>query len=230
MKNISDIKVISVDLFRTLAKVDDGYDFVWRAFLGEKYTRDLGQCYWSRTTEILLAKLDQAAACLEPFKNVRDIFAESYSQYFKEINIDYDPFSAAEMLFEVHKLEHFYEDSRPFLENISRYYRVCLSTDADSRMLKGIDQLFNFEKIFVSEELRAYKSNPHFFNQVMDFYQLKPENILHIGDSKMDIITPGSMGLQTCWLNRTGKTWKYDIKPDYQVKSLLEILKILQIE
>jgi FMN hydrolase / 5-amino-6-(5-phospho-D-ribitylamino)uracil phosphatase len=228
MKNISDIKVISVDLFRTLVKVDDGYDFIWRAFLGEKYTRDLGMCYWDKTTEILLAKLDQAAAGQEPFKNVKTIFTDSYAQYFQEIKVDFSPEAAAEMLFEVHKLEHFYEDAALFLEAVKKHYQVCLSTDADSRMLNGIERLFKFEKIFVSEELRAYKANPRFFNQVLAYFQVEPHNILHIGDARADILTPAKMGLQTCWLNRHGKVWQYEIKPDYEVSSLLEVLDILK--
>lgn len=229
MKNTSDIKVISIDLFRTLAKMDDGYDKVWRTFLGGKYTDELARRYWEGTSEVLFTKLDQAAACLEPFKTTRHIFSESYAQYFKEIELDYNPDSAAETLILNHRLEHFFEDARPFLETVARYYAVCLSTDCDTCMLEGIDRLYAFKKMFVSEELQAYKAHPLFFTKVLEYYRLKPENILHIGDSKMDIITPGRMGLQTCWLNRTGKTWQYDIKPDYQVKSLLEILKILQI-
>ena len=195
MKNISDIKVISIDLFRTLAKMDDGYDNVWRTFLGNKYTDVLARRYWDGTSEVLFTKLDQAAACLEPFKTTRDIFAESYAQYFKEIELDYNPDSAAETLIFNHRLEHFFEDARPFLESVAGYYTVCLSTDCDTRMLEGIDKLYDFKKMFVSEELRAYKAHPLFFTKVLEFYHLKPENILHIGDSKMDIITPGVDGL-----------------------------------
>ena len=98
-------------------------------------------------------------------------------------------------------------------------------------MLEGLDRLFVFEKVFASEELRAYKAHPRFFSQVLEFYKLEPANILHIGDSKMDILTPGRMGLQTCWLNRSDNlTWNYDVKPDYEVESLLEILDILNIK
>jgi putative hydrolase of the HAD superfamily len=230
MKNISTIKVISVDLFRTLAKMDDGYEQVWRTFLGDKYTDELARRYWDGTSEVLFNNLDTAANRPEQFKTMRDIFSASYAQFFKEINLTYDPDSAAETLISSHRLGHFFEDARPFLEEAAKHYTICLSTDCDTRMLAGIEKLFTFKKIFVSEELRAYKAHPRFFTQVLQYYQLNPENILHIGDSKMDILTPGRMGLQTCWLNRTGTAWKDDFKPDYQVKSLLEVLDILQIK
>jgi len=229
MKNISDIKVISIDLFRTLAKADINYDFVWRTFLGEKYTDELGRLYWDRTSEILFENLEAAAACLEPFKTTREIFAETYSACFKEIGLLYDSNAAAETLIQAHRLEQFYADARPFLDSAVKHYHVCLSTDCDTRMLTGIERLFDFEKIFVSEQLRAYKAHPRFFNQVLDYYRLEPHNILHIGDSRMDILTPARLGLQTCWLNRSAQNWQYDTKPDFQVKSLLDVFPILNL-
>ena len=229
MKNISDIKVVSVDLFRTLAKGDENYDVVWRTFLGENYTDELGRRYWDGTSEVLFEQLDQAAARLEPFKTTQEIFAESYRIFFKTIHLDYDPFSAAETLVKAHRLNHFYEDAKPFLRSIGKHYKLCLSSDCDTRMLDGLENLYRFEKVFVSEELRAYKAHPKFFDQVLEYYQLKPQNILHIGDSRADILTPAKMGIQTCWLNRTGITWKHDPKPDYEVRSLLDILPILKI-
>jgi HAD superfamily hydrolase (TIGR01509 family) len=227
MQNVSEIKVISVDLFRTLAKTDVNYEQVWKTFLGDRYSSDLGRRYWDRTSEILFARLEQAALQLEPFKTTRDVFAESYRQCFTEIGLDYDPDSAAETLIESHQLEHFYEDAGPFLKSVSTKYRVCLATDCDTRMTAGLERLFHFEKVFISEEMRSYKAHPRFFSQVLDYYGLQPQNILHIGDSRMDILTPGRLGLQTCWLNRGAQPWQYEFKPDYQVQSLIEILPVL---
>jgi FMN hydrolase / 5-amino-6-(5-phospho-D-ribitylamino)uracil phosphatase len=228
MKTIGDIKVISVDLFRTLAMVDDGYSYVWQTFLQDRYEPELGQKYWDRTTEILLARLDEAAAVLEPFKTTGAIFAESYAQCFQEIGLQYDPYCAAETLFEIHKLGRFYPDARPFLEKATQRFEVCLASDCDMRMLEGLDQLFAFKKIFASEELRAYKAHPRFFSQVLDYYQIQPQQLLHIGDSKMDILTPARMGILTCWLNRAGlPSWKYPVQPDFIVKSLMDVLPIV---
>jgi putative hydrolase of the HAD superfamily len=62
---------------------------------------------------------------------------------------------------------------------------------------------------------------------VLNQYKVKPENILHIGDSKSDIMTPTKLGIQTCWLNRRDLKWKDATKPNFEVKTLLEILDIL---
>ena len=69
-----------------------------------------------------------------------------------------------------------------------------------------------------------YKLNPGFFRYIIDYYNLPPANMLHIGDSKSDIITPKQLGIRTCWLNRRNLKWDHAVKPDFEVKSLLEIL------
>ena len=229
MNNISAIKVISTDLFRTLVKVDENRGFIWRTFMGETYDNEIAQKYWDRATEILFNNLDAAAVNLSPFKNIRDIFMESYTLLFAEINFQYDPRSAAEILFQGHNLNQLFDDTRPFLQAAGTRYPICLSTDCDCDMLDGIENIYGFDKMFVSEQMRTYKSHPRFFTQVLEHYRLKPENILHIGDSKSDILTPKQLGIQTCWLNRSGEQWEHEVKPDFEVKSLLDILEILGI-
>ena len=223
------IKVISTDLFRTLVKVDENREVIWQTLMGEGYEDEIARKYWDRSTEILFKNLDTAAATLTPFKKIRDIFIESYKELFAEINFQYDPRSATEIMFQGHKLDHLFDDARPFLETAGNRYPICLSTDCDCDMLDGIEQIYGFDKIFVSEQMRTYKAHPRFFTQVLQHYQLKPENILHIGDSKSDILTPKRLGLQTCWLNRSGEPWKHEIQPDFEVRTLLDILGILGI-
>ncbi len=229
MDNISAIKVISTDLFRTLVKVDENREAVWRTLMGEHYEDEIAREYWDRSTEILFKNLDAAAARLNPFKKIRDIFIESYTELFAEINFQYDPRSATETMFQGHKLGHLFDDTRPFLQSAGSRYPVCLSTDCDNDMLDGIEHIYRFDKIFVSEQMKTYKAHPRFFTQVLQHYRLKPENILHIGDAKSDILTPKKLGIQTCWLNRYGEPWKPEVKPDFEVKSLLDILEILDI-
>jgi len=197
--------------------------------LGDQYEEEIAQKYWDRSSEILFNNLEKAAARLEPFKKVRDIFIESYSELFEEINLPYDPRSATKTMFQGHKLDHLFEDTLPFLQMAGRRYPICLSTDCDSDMLDGVSHIYPFNKLFVSEQMRAYKAHPLFFSRVLQHYRLNPENVLHIGDARSDILTPKKLGIQTCWLNRYGESWKPEVKPDFEVKSLLDILEILGI-
>ncbi|MTI48936.1 MAG: HAD family hydrolase [Firmicutes bacterium] len=56
---------------------------------------------------------------------------------------------------------------------------------------------------------------------------VKPEKKLHIGDAGSDIIGANRVGIKTCWINRSQKEWKNEIKPTYTIHSLEEILGIL---
>jgi putative hydrolase of the HAD superfamily len=228
MMKASNIKVVSIDLYRTLVDIDLSAESVWKVFLGENYTSDLGLKYWNRATDILIANLFAAAADDRHFKSTRTIFADSYTSLFKEISLDYDPQKAAGALIDGHKTRNLFPDAIPFLAKAGRKYPICLSTDSDVEMLEGITEIYPFDTMFVSEELKTYKMNPRFFRRVIDHYQTGPENILHIGDSQQDIVTPKKLGMATCWLNRHNHDWKHAVKPDFEVKSLMEVLDILE--
>ena len=227
MSKITTIKIISLDLFQTLISVNESIDYVWKEFLKENYTDEFAGKYWDRANAIVLENLHQAAMNDDKFVNVRSIFENSYTQIFSEIHLDYDPRLAAGILIQGHKMNRLFDDVKPFLKKIQQKYIVCLSTDCDTEMLGNTNELYNFDQLFVSEDLQAYKLNPKFFQQVIKHYQVPPENILHIGDGKSDIIAPKQLGIKTCWLNRNNHQWDQAVKPDFEVKSLLEILDLL---
>lgn len=89
-------------------------------------------------------------------------------------------------------------------------------SDADDDMLESLKQIFEFDHIFISEMLRLYKLtlDSKFFSSVIDHYKVKPENIMHIGDSHADVIGANKVGIVTCWLNINDRIWSCDIKPE----------------
>ncbi len=227
---LANIKIISVDLFRTLVDVDQMVDTVWQIFLHDEFRSELAKEYWDRGTEILLERFDEAAGDGGHFRNCRAIFEETYGQLFSEIKLDFDPQSAADVLVENHKSYHLFDDTRLFLDSVGEKFPICLSSDCDIEMVGGADSLHLFDHIFISEVLRSYKLNPAFFQHVVDHYATKPGNILHIGDSKQDIVCPKQLGLVTCWLNRKDDKWSHPIHPDYEVNTLSEIVDLLGLK
>jgi putative hydrolase of the HAD superfamily len=171
--------------------------------------------------------LHQAALNEDKFVNVRSIFENSYTQIFSEIHLDYDPKRAAGILIQGHKMNRLFDDVKPFFKELKHKYTICLSTDCDTEMLENINEIYDFDNLFVSEDLKTYKLNSNYFKHVINYYNVFPENILHIGDGKSDIIAPKQLGIKTCWLNRTNHKWDHAVKPDFEVKSLLEIPELL---
>ncbi|MBN1188773.1 MAG: HAD family hydrolase [Dehalococcoidales bacterium] len=127
----------------------------------------------------------------------------------------------------MHRRNTPFPDAVPFLRAAGKKYPICLSIDCDLEMITSAREMYPFDKIFVSKELRAYKFDPRFFRQVISHYDLKPENILHIGDSRSDIVKPRQLGIISCWLNRENKKWSDTVQPDFAVRSLGEVLEIL---
>ena len=227
MKKAKNIKIISVDFFRTLIDVEPTSETLWQKFLRENFPAEIARKYGQRAEEILRRRWDAAGIDDKQFKSVRTINEETAAELFTEIESDYDPKLAANAIIDAHKVHNTFQDAKPFLSSLGLKYPVCLSTDADFDMLENINDIYPFNNRFISEELQAYKPNPRFFKNMLNHYKVKPENILHIGDSKSDIVTPKQLGVQTCWLNRRNSKWEHSVKPDFEVKSLLEILDIL---
>ena len=229
MKKLAGIKIISVDLFRTLVDIPPTPEFIWRLFLRNNYSAALSREYWYRADEILSKRWDDAGRGNGNFRNVRTVLEETCEQLFQEIQLAYDHKSAADSLMKRHTLDKLFPDAMPFLDAVSSKgkYKICLSTDCDVEMLSGLDGLHTFDQVFVSESLRLYKLNPEFFRRVLDHYGVTPENVLHIGDATADILGPKQIGMLTCWLNRKNRKWDNQIPPDFEVKTLLDIMDIL---
>ncbi len=227
MDRLSNIKVISIDFFRTLINIPPGSYIIWETYLKGRFPDEQSLRYLERAEDILSLKWNAAGMDFHHFKSVRKVLEETVSDLFNEIGFHYDPLDVTNFLMDQHKRRRLYEDVRPFLENVGRKYPICLASDGDLEMLENLSEIFDFDHVFTSETLRTYKLNPRFFSHVANHYQVEPANILHIGDSESDIVGPKQYGVMTCWLNRKQKPWKHPVRPDFEISSLLDALNIL---
>jgi len=227
MKETSRINIISIDLFRTLVNLEQTPEIIRQMFLASHFSEEESENYLRKAEEILMKRWEAAGTGNGAFLNVRRILEDTVGELFGEIHLELDVRTAADALMKAHRTGKLFEDARPFLDSIGWKYKICLSTDCDTEMLGNLTEIWAFDRIFVSEELRAYKLDPRFFEKVIDHYGVPPDHILHIGDSKSDIVTPKRLGIMTCWLNRRNQEWNQPIKADIEVKSLIEVPEIL---
>ena len=96
-------------------------------------------------------------------------------------------------------------------------------------MITPLLKLFEYEYAFLSEDIKSYKIDEkgRFFNHILEVTGVNPQEIIHIGDGLADIIGANRSGITTCWINREGKKWENPVKPDYTIKNLMELNKIL---
>lgn len=92
----------------------------------------------------------------------------------------------------------------------------------------GLNNLVDL--VVVSEECGYSKPDKRIFNHTFDLLKINPESsrILMIGDKlETDILGANNVGIDSCWFNPDKLENKTSIVPTFEIKNLLELLKIL---
>ena len=220
------IKVVSIDMFRTLVDLESVEQVVWHMLLKDKYTVALAKECAAYAGNSLFKYLPQ-----NKFLPVKSIFMAPFTDLFSNIDIEFDPVEATRLWARQHSLSKPFDDAMLFLNSVGKEYPICLASDTDDDMLGTLEQMHDFDYIFISERLGSYKANADggFFSAIVNHYGVRPEEIIHIGDGRLEIVSASKAGIITCWLNRTSIEWSHDIKPDYEVSSLIEAAAILGV-
>jgi putative hydrolase of the HAD superfamily len=78
--------------------------------------------------------------------------------------------------------------------------------------------------------LGVYKPKADFYTGILKELGTDASDALFVGDSLLDDIWgPQQIGIKTCWVNRNGAKYE-NIKPDFQVNNLTEIINILGLD
>ena len=77
--------------------------------------------------------------------------------------------------------------------------------------------------MFTSEQAKYSKPRKEIFQYALDKIGLKPEEVIHIGDSlESDVKCPGQAGIKSIWLNREGKAVPDGVE---ETENLMEALR-----
>lgn len=103
--------------------------------------------------------------------------------------------------------------------------------DIQIRRIKkiGLDKYLDY--MFVSEEIGYNKPHKEYFEHIFQKIESVPkEKIMIVGDSLTADIQGGkNAGIITCWYNPNGESDMENIEPDYEIKDLLELRKLIGI-
>ncbi|WP_042201669.1 HAD family hydrolase [Paenibacillus camerounensis] len=224
---MSRYKVISLDMFQTLVNIEGRREYVWRPILKQDYSEERALELGSL---LLRSYYETAAEVRETgsFWTSKEIYSHGFQRVFGQHKVDFDYMQAVDILFAQHRLSALYDDTERFLEQVCREYEVCIVSDTDILMLPEF--YLNYPvTLFTSEQYQSYKNDSRnlMFNAVLTHYGTAPEQIIHIGDTPSDILGAARAGMTSCWINRTGASWKHTVKPDYTVVSLEECYGLL---
>lgn len=221
-------KVLSLDMFQTLVNIESRVPYIWKQILQENYALDLATKYRNDLMSIFLSYFHERSK-KDEFITIKSMFEYSFNRLFKEVELNINSELAADIITREHGNASLFDDTKIFLDSIKGKVPVCLVSDADDKMILPLLDRFEFDNVFISEQIKAYKSHKEgkIFKELINKYEVEPEDILHIGDGYSDIVGAKRIGIKTCWINREKRSWDYDIKPDYSVEKLTDILSIL---
>lgn len=88
----------------------------------------------------------------------------------------------------------------------------------------------HFSTVVISGEVHIAKPDPAIFSIAIKNLGLDPQEVWHVGDSLAeDVAGANSAGLMSVWLNRVEKVRAaHEPRPDYEIRSLRQIVDILQ--
>jgi 2-haloalkanoic acid dehalogenase type II len=122
-----------------------------------------------------------------------------------------------------------YEDVIPVLEALKSQYILGLHSNGNSYPeLCGLEGYFSF--MVFSEECGIEKPDPGFYRVVLQQAGCAPDELLNVGDSlHNDVTAAASVGIPSVWLNRKGETKPADIDVEFEIHSLSDLPKLIDL-
>jgi FMN hydrolase / 5-amino-6-(5-phospho-D-ribitylamino)uracil phosphatase len=229
---LSEIRAISFDGDMTL------WDFqaVMRHSLGCALTtlraRVTGPAAKAMTIERMIAIRNEVAYELEGCAvKLEEIRLQAFVRTLAAVGTD--DLGLAEELNTVYRAHRFedielYADVIPVLDKLGPLYVLGLLSNGNGYPERcGLPGRFAF--VVFAQDVGVAKPNPAIFYAACRQAGCAPCELLHIGDSlESDVQGANGVGATSVWLNRDGVLNTTAIPPDYEIRSLSEVLGILR--
>jgi 2-haloalkanoic acid dehalogenase type II len=204
-----------------------------KTLFGIVTSADEFNAYWNE--ELAQAFKDVIAYCGE-FRNMRDLYGISTKNVFRRYGIQV-PDAYVEKLNAAYKkmLDEAVTILPTVRQTLERLYadghRLGMISNGDteelSAHLNGLIDLFDV--IVTSEELEVYKPHPRIFNEALRKMGVSHDRAVFVGDTvTSDICGAKKAGLTAIWYNKRRRVAKPDVRPDFEIRDMAEILKIVK--
>lgn len=116
-------------------------------------------------------------------------------------------------------------------QRLALSHTICLVTNGVSKTqrgrLDGAPLMEYVSHVFISEEIGFHKPQREFFDHVLKTIGAKREEALVVGDSvSSDILGGKRAGIDTCLYDPLDKGYPEEIRPDFVIGSLEELLEL----
>lgn len=156
------------------------------------------------------------------FRTQRDLEIQSLKDTIEHFSSAADAVKLSNEMFEYWMAPPIFEESKDFFEKCPVPIYIVSNIDRED-ILKAIEiHGLKPAGVFTSEDARSYKPRKELFELALTSTGLKPEQVVHIGDSlSSDVKGAGALGINTMWMNRSGKAVPEGV---VSIVSLMDIL------
>lgn len=163
------------------------------------------------------------------------ILVGRFEEYFESIGADTSIAGAFNADYQVTLGDYvvFEEGAIKVLDAVKDKFRLCAVTNgtkvAQEKKLKTSGLNKYFDAVYISEDIGIEKPNIGYFSAVFKEERISDlSEVLIIGDSlTSDILGGNNAGIDTCWYNPGCEENTKGIKVSYEIKSLEDVLSIV---
>ena len=169
-----------------------------------------------------------------PFRSYWQAWRDCFQLAFTDLGLTGDPASSANAMVRALGQRPPYADAVQALERLRKGpWTLAVLSNADDASLGPVleDNGFTaFQVVLSSERLRAYKPHPTTYQQTIKALGCSPQEAVYVGDQPLEDVHGAKLqGLKAVLLNRSGVPKdKLPTPPDYEIRSLPELLEILE--
>jgi len=220
-------KAIFLDFYGTVVHEDDNIipiicEQIMERSLIECTVKEIGQYWWNSFSKLFQNSYG------ETFKTQRNLGIKSLNETIQHFKSNCIAEELIQMQFNHWQEPGIFEDSLSFVKNCELPIYILSNIDTEDIMSAIKYHDIPVDGVITSEDVRSYKPRSEIFIKALKKFDLKNNEVVHIGDSlTSDVIGAQTMGIHAVWINRKNKLKPEHINPDYIFKNLLEVKMIL---
>jgi putative hydrolase of the HAD superfamily len=203
-------RIVSFDMNGTLTQ-DKFVELVWHEGVPRLYSRAKGISF-DQAQEYVFQEYQKVGEERTEWYDIKYWFrffdlGEDWMELLKNFEHEVEPFP----------------DVIPVLEELGQYYQLVVTTNACQEFadveLRAAGLTGYFDRVLSStSDFQEVKKTPEFYSKVCHTLQVKPEQIIHVGDHRLfDFTAPRKLGIEAYYLDRNGNE-----KGDFIVRDLSE--------
>jgi 2-haloacid dehalogenase len=221
--DLSQVKLLSFDVFGTLISVREGSYGAFQAILRQAKADHVDvKAFWEHWEEANIA------AYWNPYRPYKDICRDSLAATFRHYGVNGDP-ATIQLYFDAFNRFPLYPDVTDTLTALAKRYRLAVVSNIDDDLLARTPLGRDFDLVCTAERARGYKPTGILFKHLLTESGLGTDAILHCGQSQFtDLVGGKPLGLTIAWINRRGIALSSDVpKPDYVFPDIRSVAALL---